>query len=324
MLLNRRTMIGALAAAPLAPHALAARADEVLLFAYFGTGKDEATGLKLAVSEDGLAFRELAGGQSYLRPMVGESKLMRDPFVFRGQGRDAPWHMVWTTAWKGVTIGHATSHDLRHWSPQRALPVMAGVKGTRNCWAPEAIWDARQRHYVIFWSSTVDGWTPKTAGDAKPAPGHRLWYVTTRDFQTFSEPKVLYDPGFSVIDGTFARGAGGALHLIVKDETETPPRKYLQVASAASPTGPFGPLSRPFTPAWVEGPMTTQLGDTTICYWDVYTAGRWGAATTRDFVTWQDVSQQLSMPAGARHGSLIRIPRAVAEGLAAGPLPTQG
>ncbi|KQN91960.1 beta-galactosidase [Sphingomonas sp. Leaf67] len=319
MWLNRRTMIGALASLPIASRAMAARTDDPQLFAYFGTGKGEATGLKFAISDDGFAFRELGGGQSYLAPMVGEAKLMRDPFVFRGAGRDAPWHMVWTTAWDGVTIGHATSRDLRHWSPQRALPVMAGVPGTRNCWAPEAIWDAKAQAFVLFWSSTVAGRFAETAGTSESGHNHRLWFVKTRDFVSFTDPAVLYDPGFSVIDGTFARATGGRLHLIVKDETLTPPRKYLQVASAASPTGPFGKLGTPFTPSWVEGPMTTAIDGETVCYWDVYRDGKWGAAATRDFVRWRDVSARLSMPAGARHGSLVRIPRATADALALGP-----
>ncbi len=319
MILTRRTMIAGMAALPVATRVGAAETDP-LLFAYFGTGKGEAAGLKLAISDDGLAFRELAGGESWLRPMVGEAKLMRDPFLFRGQGRGSPWHLLWTTAWDGVTIGHATSRDLRHWSPQRAVPVMATVAGTRNCWAPEAVWDARRRRFVVFWSSTVTGQFAETAGTSESGYNHRLWYVTTRDFVTFSAPQVLYDPGFSVIDGTFAQAPDGALHLIVKDETLHPPRKYLQVARARSATGPFGTLSTPFTPSWVEGPMTARVGGETICYWDVYRDGRWGAAATRDFTTWRDVGAALSMPKGARHGSLVRIPRRVADGLSAGPV----
>ncbi len=321
MILNRRTIVAGIAALPIAARAAPRAADEVLLFAYFGTGKDEATGLKLALSDDGFTFRDVAGGASFLAPRVGESKLMRDPFVFRDAKQADLWHMVWTTAWGGVTIGYSSSRDLRHWTPQRAIPVMAGVTGTRNCWAPEVVWDARKRRYVIFWSSTVDGRFPATLDPKEPGSNHRLWYVTTRDFQTFSKPDLLLDPGFAVIDGTFAQGANGKLHLIVKDETPNPAAKYLQVVPAASPTGPFGAAGRPFTPAWVEGPMTTRIGDETICYWDVYTQGRWGAAATRDFVEWRDVSDRLVMPKGARHGSLVRIPRAVAQGLAAGPVP---
>ncbi|MEP9400618.1 glycoside hydrolase family 43 protein [Sphingomonas sp. VNH70] len=317
--MNRRTAMAGLALALPGAGVLArpARA-EPLVFAYFGTGRGEAAGLKLAISDDGFAFREVAGGASFLKPTVGEAKLLRDPFLFHGPGDR--WHLLWTTAWDGVTIGHATSRDLRHWSPQRAIPVMASVAGTRNCWAPEAVWDARTRRWIVFWSSTVKGRFPETDGTSESGYNHRLWYVTTRDFVTFDAPRVLYDPGFSVIDGTFATGPGGALHLIVKDETVQPPRKYLQVARARSATGPFAPLSPPFTPSWVEGPMTARVDDETICYWDVYRDGRWGAAATRDFRTWRDVGERLAMPKGARHGSLVRVPRALAKGLAAGPV----
>ena len=31
---------------------------------------------------------------------------------------------------------------------------------------------------------------------------HRMYYVTTRDFEKFSETRLFYDAGFNVIDGT--------------------------------------------------------------------------------------------------------------------------
>ncbi|MEC3912741.1 glycoside hydrolase family 43 protein [Sphingobium sp. CR2-8] len=289
------------------------QSDDVLVFAYFTTGKaGEADGLKLAVSEDGFAFRTLAGGRSVLVPSVGEKALLRDPFLFHdGQ----VYHLLWTTAWEGVTIGHATSADLIHWSAQQAIPVMRDVPGTRNCWAPEAIRDPRTGRYVIVWSSTVEGRFTETAGASESGYNHRLWRCETADFKHFSKAEPLYDPGFSVIDGSFADGPDGGLYLIVKDETVAPPRKWLQVAKADSPTGPFGPLSPSFSPAWVEGPMTTRIGDALICYYDVYKEGRWGAAMTRDMAAWQDVSDRLTMPAGARHGSLLRVPRALVDAI---------
>jgi hypothetical protein len=280
-----------------------------LLFAYFSTGKGEADGLKLALSDDGFTFRTLGGGKPFLVPQVGEKKLLRDPFLWRGEGLDAPWHCVWTTAWEGVTIGHATTRDFVNWTPQRAIPVMASVPGTRNCWAPEAIYDPATRRTVIFWSSTVEGRFTETAGTSEGGYNHRLWYTTTADFESFAPPQVLYDPGFSVIDGTFAQAPDGSLWLVVKDETVNPPRKWLRAASAGSPLGPFAPLGAPFTPSWVEGPMATRIGADLICYYDVYRDGRWGAKSTRDMVHWQDVGDRLAMPQGARHGSLVRIDR---------------
>jgi hypothetical protein len=307
---NRRDFAlgaGALALTACATRPALSSADP-LLFAYFTTGKGEADGLKLAASNDGFTFHPLAGGRSLLVPQVGEKKLLRDPFLFRD---GATFHLLWTTAWEGVTIGHATSTDLVHWSPQRALPVMATVPGTRNCWAPEAIYDPAARHWLIVWSSSVTGRYTDTAGTSESGYNHRLWSTTTADFMTFTPPQPLYDPGFSVIDGSFARAPDGSLHLIVKDETLVPPRKWLRSAPAYSPAGPFGPLSPPFSPSWVEGPMTAQVGDALICYYDIYKEGRWGAAMTRDMVTWQDVSPRLTMPPGARHGALLRVPHAV-------------
>lgn len=307
--MNRRNILLGLGAFTLtACSTNPAHAADPLLFAYFTTGKGEADGLKLAASDDGFTFRALAGGRSLLVPQVGETKLLRDPFLFRD---GATFHLLWTTAWEGVTIGHATSSDLIHWSPQRALPVMATITGTRNCWAPEAIYDPAARHWMLFWSSTVTGRFSDTAGSSESGYNHRLWSITTTDFATFTPPQPLYDPGFSLIDGSFARAPDGSLHLIVKDETLDPPRKWLRSAPAQSPAGPFGPLSPPFSPSWVEGPMTAQVGDALICYYDVYKEGRWGAAMTRDMVTWRDVSPRLTMPPGARHGSLLRVPRRI-------------
>lgn len=291
---------------------------EVLLFAYFSTGKGEGDGLKLAASEDGFTFRTLRGGRPVLVPSVGEKKLLRDPFVWRGQGWDAPWHAVWTTAWEGVTIGHATTRDFVTWSEQRALPVMASVAGTRNCWAPEAIFDPATGRTVLFWSSTVAGRFTETAGTSENGYNHRLWCTTTSDFERFEAPRVLYDPGFSVIDGTFAQAGDGTLWLVVKDETLTPARKWLRACPAKGPLGPFGALGEPFSPGWVEGPMTARRGNDLTCYYDVYRDGRWGAATTRDMVHWEDESERLVLPAGARHGSLLRISRAQLEAIELG------
>src|SRR4051812_45062203 len=102
---------------------LPTRADEkkdipenCFLFAYFYTTGE--SGLHLAWSRDGLSFEPLNGGASYLKPEVGESKLIRDPGLMRGP--DGIFRLVWTTSWAGKTIGYAESKDLIHWSPQRA------------------------------------------------------------------------------------------------------------------------------------------------------------------------------------------------------------
>jgi hypothetical protein len=64
--------------------------DKVYLFSYFkGNGED---GLHLAYSRDGLKFTALNNDKSYLTPLVGTSKLMRDPCLI--QTDDGTFHMV--------------------------------------------------------------------------------------------------------------------------------------------------------------------------------------------------------------------------------------
>lgn len=317
-MLTRRTALAQIGAAASLAACVPLRqgGGEAYILTYFAGGRDRTPGLRLATSSDGLHFTPARGGEIVLAPQVGESKLMRDPFLMQDAADKGLWHLLWTTAWEGVTLGHATSRDLLNWSQQRAIPVMASVPGTRNVWAPEMIWDARSGEYVIFWSSTVTGRFPETDGTSENGYNHRLWYVTTRDFVTVSEPRLMWDPGFSVIDATFLDHPTSGLHLIIKDETLKPEKKHLRIAKAASPTGPFTGLSAPFTPAWVEGPAQVVVGDWTYVLYDKYREGAWGAARSHDLVTWEDASALIGVPEGARHGTIVRAPVALVAALA--------
>jgi hypothetical protein len=295
------------------PAAAATTESAAFLFTYFlGNGED---GLHLAHSADGYRFEPLGGGKSFLTPRVGESKLMRDPCLVCGP--DGTFHMVWTTAWDGKTIGCASSKDLITWSEQRAVPVMGHDPGVLNCWAPEIVYDDAAGDFVIFWASTVRGAFPQTQGTLEKQYNHRMYFTRTRDFQSFARTKLFYDPGFGVIDATFLRDRAGKLHLIIKDETLKPtPKKHLRIASAGSFTGPFGELAPPFTKDWVEGPTALRIGDDYVVYFDCYRDHRYGAMRSRDLRTWEDVSDRLAMPQGARHGTIIEVPQGVIDHVA--------
>lgn len=305
--LSRRSFCGAALAAGVAVQPLGAAAPtDHYAFSYFRNSDDGGAGMRLAISADGRRFDAVRGGAPLVVPMVGENRLMRDPCVARDP-RTGLYHMVWTTGWTGTTIGHASSRDLVQWGPQQAIPVMAGHPGTRNSWAPELIYDAAHGRFVIFWSSTVDGAFPKTADPGDARGNHRIYATTTRDFRRFTPTTLFYDPGFSVIDATFLR-RGRELLLFVKDETRVPTRKYIQWCRAASPTGPFGPLSAPVTPAWSEGPTAIQQGGETILFYDRYTDKTFGAVASLDLKTWRDITAEIRMPAGANHGTIFAIP----------------
>jgi beta-xylosidase len=276
------------------------------LFAYFtGNGED---GLHLASSSDGYKWNVLNDGKSFLKPLVGESKLMRDPCILRGP--DGTFHMVWTTAWSGKTIGYASSKDLINWSEQVAVPVMAHEPEVLNCWAPEVVYDEKKREYVIFWASTIRGKFPETLGTAEKENNHRMYFTTTKEFKSFTPTRLFYDPGFVVIDATFLR-ADKRLYLIVKDETSKPVRKNLRIANAASIEGPFTDIAPPFTRDWVEGPTAIRIGKDYVVYFDCYRDHHYGAVRSRDMNTWEDITALISFPAGARHGTVLAVPEKV-------------
>ena len=272
------------------------------LFSYFVRNGED--GLHLAWSRDGYKWEALNGGKSYLQPAVGESKLMRDPCLLLGA--DGTFHLVWTTAWEGKTIGYASSKDLIHWSEQKAIPVMAHEPEARNCWAPEIAYDNKRQQFIIFWATTIRGKFPETAGQSENDYNHRIYCTTTKDFVSFTPTRLFYDPGFSVIDATLLR-ANGLFYLIVKDETRNPPKKHLRMASSDDIEGPFTDLSPPFTRDWVEGPTAIKIGENYIVYYDVYRDKRYAASRSRDLKTWEDVTAQMTFVPGMRHGTVIAV-----------------
>lgn len=293
--------------------ACASMGEAYLYSSFRGDGED---GLHLAWSKDGYTWTALKGDQSFMLPDVG-GKLMRDPCIIRGP--DGMYHMVWTTGWWENTIGVAHSADLVHWSAQEQVPVMAHVPDVMNTWAPEIVWLEESGEYLVFWSSSIPDTFPETAdrGDIRSTLGkplnHRIYAVTTKDFETWSDTFLFYDGGFVSIDASILQEDDHAV-MFVKDETKRPvPEKNIRLAFAKTARGPFGEAGAPVSPegVWVEGPTAMKIGDTYYVYYDAYMEHRMGAMTSRDLVTWTDISDEISFPAGSRHGSVLKVSRAV-------------
>ena len=280
------------------------------LFSYFtGNGED---GLHFAYSTDGYHWKPLNEGKSFLTPAAGKDKLMRDPSII--QRKDGRFHMVWTVSWGEPGIGYASSEDLISWSQQRYLPVMEDESGTVNCWAPELFYDGATDNYFIVWSSTIPGLFEKGKGQKY---NHRLYYVTTRDFNTFSESKLLYDHGFSVIDASIVK-EGNEYVMFLKDETDKPytPEKNIRIAMAAKADGPYTAPGKPITGNyWAEGPAPIKIGKKWFVYFDKYTEHKYGVVTSTDLKGWTDESDKLVMPEGIRHGTAFEVPERIIRGL---------
>jgi len=244
--------------------------------------------------------------------------LMRDPSILRGP--DGMFHMVWTVSWTDHSIGVAHSRDLIHWSDQAPVPVMDHEPTALNTWAPDLFYDDATRQFVIVFASAIPGRFPVTDSLAQRTSrgraDHRLYYVTTSDFKTYSPTALLYDGGFCAIDGTITK-RGDTYYLVMKDETFFPPARNLRVASSKHATGPYGPASASFTEKDTEGPSILHTGDTWYVYFDYYTRSRYGAVRTRDFEHWEPYSDSLITPRGIRHGSAFLAPASVLRGLLA-------
>ena len=135
---------------------------------------------------------------------------------------------------------------------------------------------------------------------------HRLYYITTKDFKTISETKLFYDPGFSVIDATIVKRGKDDYVLVMKDNTRA--MRNLKVAFAKSAIGPYTPASVPFTESFVEGPTTAKVGNDYYIYFDVYERKIFGAMKTSDFIHFENKTDELKMPVGHKHGTIVKVP----------------
>lgn len=276
--------------------------DDAYVFTYFKeNGQD---GLHLAYSEDGYKWIALKNDTSFLTPQAGKDKLMRDPCVIKGA--DGLYHMVWTVSWTDKGIGYASSKDLIHWSKQEFLPVMALEEKARNTWAPEITYDDRTKKYMIYWASTIEGKFLETKSEQEKGYNHRIYYTITKDFKKFSKTKLLYEPGFNVIDASIVKQDQGFV-MYLKDETRNPVQKNIKIAISKNLEGPYSKASEAITANyWAEGPTAIKIDKSWIVYFDKYTQKKYGAVKKTP-QGWIDISEQISFPPGARHGTVIKV-----------------
>jgi hypothetical protein len=275
----------------------------------FSTFREPATeGLYLASSLDGYHWDDLGG--PFLKPEVGNQKVMRDPSV--AQGPDGTFHLVWTSSWKGdLGYGYASTKDFIHWSKERFIPVMAYDTSTVNVWAPELFYDDENKDFIIVWASTIPFKFEK--GQEEERNNHRLYYTTTRDFLTFSETRLFFDPGFSVIDAVIVKRGKKDYVLVYKDNTR--PVRKIKVAFGVSPIGPWKNISEPFTAYRTEGPTVARVGKNYLIYYDSYGDAKYGAAKTSDFINFEDVSTLISLPKGHKHGTVFVVDKKIVKAL---------
>ncbi|MER7441681.1 family 43 glycosylhydrolase [Micromonospora avicenniae] len=208
-------------------------------FAYFtGEGSADGEQIYFAASRgnDPLKYDELNGGRPVVTSSEGDEGV-RDPFIIRSPEGDrfyliatdlkiygnGDWDAAQRTGSRYIEVWEST--DLVNWSQQRHVRVSPDTAG--NTWAPEAYYDDTIGAYVVFWASKL--YAPEDTAHTGDTY-NRMMYATTRDFRTFSEPRVWVDPGYSVIDSTVVEH-DGTYYRFTKDErnntSSTPCSKFI-------------------------------------------------------------------------------------------------
>lgn len=276
--------------------------------------------LHLALSTDGRRWKPLADN----RPIWDQR--LRDPFIQRAP--DGVWHLMGTGRAAGDPRGerrpvclHATSRDLITWDTVESLPLMDGVTGPdgkkpRNIWAPEWFLDHKTGEFFLLWSSSFEdaGWKDS-----------RLWCCRTRDWKSFTPAKVLFDPDYSVIDGTLMEN-NGVYHLFHKEEEfgeRAGERRAIRLATSRHIEGPYrihdGPLNRgQIAPTITEGCSVTPdpLKPGWLLFYDYCMTNRFGLSTSPDLLRWK-IEEGAVFPPDARHGSVFGLGAAAAARLEA-------
>ena len=118
------------------------------------------------------------------------------------------------------------SDDLIHWTDQKMLPL--GDDRFGCLWAPDIIYDKESGDYIVHWSSS------HIRNDFGPKA---IFYSRTRDFESFSEPQLLYakEDGGPVIDSAMYE-ENGVYYCFLKSEGN--PSSVILVKSDHV-TGPF-------------------------------------------------------------------------------------
>ena len=295
------------------------------LFAYFTGNTVKGENIFFAVSNDGLNYSELNDGKDVLTSTKGE-KGLRDSFVMRSHegdkfyliatdlsiGRNGDWTRAQKSGSQAIMVWE--SKDLIHWGNQRMVTLTDTIEA--GCtWAPEAYYDEITGEYVVFWAS-------KTTADNYGL--QRIYYSKTRDFNTFTEPKVWIDrKTVSTIDTTIVSGNDGYLYRISKNEGGgtlpdgtklTASTVYMERSKSI-----FGEWEKVDSPSLegiqgVEGPTAFKFNkddveeDTWCVLLDHFGGSGYKPVITTDIAKGKfKTPEEYALPSAPRHGTVLNI-----------------
>ena len=190
------------------------------LFVHFTGEQPGGEQIYFAVSEDGLHWKDLNGGEPVLISDIGE-RGMRDPFILRNP-LNGKYVIIATDlrieAGKGWKVAEEAgsrnlivweSDNLTDWDGPYSYEV--GIPQAGCVWAPEAIYDEEKEAFLVFWASKV-----KEEGETEAK--QRIYASYTKDFHSFTPAQKYQEGPNHIIDTTIVK-ADGWYYRFSKDET---------------------------------------------------------------------------------------------------------
>lgn len=209
------------------------------LYTYMNSGK-EITNMALGTKEGlGKKFEQLLDGEEIFNTaeLASIEGGTRDPYLGRGQ-REREYFMTTTDMcnaksgkWNNYGIDLLRSGDLVHWEStvfdfRKGKAIFSDSDATTDCyrtdeeyanidrvWAPQFIWDSNANNgegaYMVYYSLlSSNEWDRYD----------RLYYsYADKDFKTLTQPRLLMDPGVSLIDADIVFNEyDGLYHMLVK------------------------------------------------------------------------------------------------------------
>lgn len=275
-----------------------------------------------ALSKDGFNWHQLNGGEPILTSTMGE-KGCRDIEVVRlknggfvvlttdlsiayrmDENYQVNWKKVNSTGSKCLCMWK--SDDLITFSEQKR--IYFGRDDFGCLWAPEVFYDEIKDEYVIHWGSTVaeDNYTHMS-----------IYCCTTKDFESFSEPKLFFTKDNEILDTHLVK-IDGTYHLFYKN-AECPPMNMH--ATSDKLYGPYehdkafedymATLSRPGS---YEAPTTLILPDGRWCLMLDFFGCEKEKMGYVPFISskpgdsnFKRADENFSFPYGFKHGGVIEI-----------------
>ena len=214
--------------------------DEMYGYLYcFMNPNYEITNFALGTKEDkGKVFNVLLNGEEVFdtEAIAKIEGGTRDAFILRGEKANqylmACTDMCYRKSgiWNNYGMDLLTSPDLIHWEGttfdfRQGKSVFSDPDATTDCyktddeyakinrvWAPQIIWDESVNKYLVYYSLLSTN-----TGDSYD----KIYYsYADEDFKTLTQPRMFFDPGFSVIDADILYNPyDGLYHMYYKRES---------------------------------------------------------------------------------------------------------